>query len=160
MTIGNFSSGRGNTSVTQLNINFNEFIPTGQLDDKYKNDIHLPFSRSEVTSRQKRNYPVIREKAGHLHLRDYVGQELTQTNPTISVFNNLQNYNPTQGITYFHSHETDKLIHHPTSRPRLESEFMRDVSIPMKIEDMKKKDAPDFHKLPEHSFSIKKRYRT
>ncbi len=39
MTIGNFSSGRGNTSVTQLNINFNEFIPTGQLDDKYKNNI-------------------------------------------------------------------------------------------------------------------------
>ena len=79
-------------------------------------------------------------------------------NDNITV-NDLQNYNPTQGITYFHPHETDVLFQHDFSRPRLESERVYDISIPQQIEAVKK-DTAKTATLPQHSFTIKRRYRT
>jgi hypothetical protein len=159
MTIGVFATGIGNQNVTQLNTDFKEFIPTGQLDDVKGNSFHLPFSKQEVKYDNKLRKPVIPEIAGHYHDFYYDNQPLTQKNPTISVFTDLYNFNPThKEIGYYHPHETEKLFHKPESRPRFEREFTKDTSIADKIEKIRKWDAPVT--LPQHSFSIKRRVRT
>ena len=164
MNIGTFSTIGGNTSYNQLGHDYIEQIPAGDLitDTKAEagSSFNLPFSRDEAKYRQKRNYPVIPEILGHYHDTKYKVTELTQKNPTITVFNNLQNYNPTQGITYFHPHETDKLLHHNISRPRMESEKYYNIDTVKEIEEKRKKQAPLEDTLPEHSFTIKRRYRT
>jgi hypothetical protein len=161
MTIGSFSTGLGNQNVTQFGLDFNEHKPTGQLDDAKGNSFHLPFSRQAVHIEKKINYNVIPEIAGHYHDQDYNNIPLNKTNPTIAVFNNLYNFNPThREMSYYHPHETDKLFHHNISRPRFETEILRDTSIPDEINAIKKDNAVDAHKLPEHSFTIKRRART
>lgn len=162
MNIGTFSTVGGNTSCTQLGHDFYEQIQEGDtmIDTNGDSSFHLPFSKKEIGFRAKRNYPVIPEIAGHFHDTKYKVAELEQKNPTISVFNDLQNYNPTQGISYFHPHETDKLFQHPFTRPRLESEKYYDMRIPDDIKSKDKKNAPDAVTLPEHSFTIKRKYRT
>ena len=73
----------------------------------------------------------------------------------------MYNFNPThREMSYYHPHETDKLFHHNISRPRFEKEILRDTSIPDEINEIKKDNAVDAHKLPEHSFTIKRRART
>jgi hypothetical protein len=160
MTIGNFShgAGRGDASYTQLNTDFKELIPTGQTTDVYGNNIHLPFSRNDANYTNKRYYPTIREKAGFKHDHDYDDQPLTQINPTVSVFTNLYNFNAThKELSYFEPHNTDKLIQHPYSRPRFTAEKAYDISIPQEINKLKENTAPDFFKLPQHSFTLNKR---
>lgn len=161
MTIGNHAhSSVGNQQYTQLHHDFRQHIPHGQLDDKNSANIHLPFSRNEVDFRDKRNYPTIKEIAGFDHQFDYKKQPLTQVNPSVAVFNDLYNYNPTQGITYFDPHATDKLIHHPQSRPRFESENYYDVSIPKKIEAMTQDKTDLFTSFPNQSLTLSRKYRT
>jgi hypothetical protein len=139
--IGQIATGLGTKNYTQLGFDFKEHIPTGQLDDI------------------KLNYPVIREIAGFKHDEQYDDRPLTQINPTISVFTNLYNFNPThKEMSYFQPHATDKLFHHPDDKPRFESETEYDMSIPNEINKLRKADAPAT--LPQHSFTIKRRYRT
>ena len=161
MNIGTFSTTGGNTSCIQLGHDFNEQIQDGDtmIDTNKESSFHLPFSRKEIEFRSKRNYPVIPEIAGHFHDHKYKVAELNQKNPTISVFNDLQNYNPTQGITYFHPHETDVLFQHDFVRPRFESENYKNLRI---ADDIKSKDkkVTDLATLPQHSFTIKRKYRT
>jgi hypothetical protein len=161
MNIGTFSTIGGNKNCQQLGHDFVEQIPAGNsiIDTRADSSFHLPFSRKEVYYDDKRHYPVIPEIAGHFHDTKYKVAELNQKNPTVGVFNDLQNYNPTQGITYFHPHETDVLFQHDFSRPRLESERVYDISIPQQIEAVKK-DTTKTATLPQHSFTIKRRYRT
>lgn len=160
MTIGNFGLGgaRGQASYTQLNMDFNELIPTGQITDTYNNNIHLPFSKNDANYTNKRYYPTIREMQGYTHDENYDNQPLNQKNPTISVFNDLYNFNPThKEMSYYKPHETDILTQHPYSRPRFTDEIVYDVSVPEEIENMKKKNAPDFFKLPQHALTLNKR---
>lgn len=161
MNIGTFSTIGGNKNCQQLGHDFVEQIPAGNsiIDTRGDSSFHLPFSRKEVYYDDKRHYPVIPEIAGHFHDTKYKVAELNQKNPTVGVFNDLQNYNPTQGITYFHPHETDVLFQHDFSRPRLESERVYDIRIPQQIEAVKK-DTPETATLPQHSFTVKRRYRT
>jgi hypothetical protein len=159
MTIGNIATGLGTKNYTQLGFDFQEHIPTGQLDDIKGNSFHLPFARKERDKEKKLNYPVIPEIAGFQHDEQYDDQPLTQINPTISVFTNLYNFNPThKELSYFHPHETEKLFHHPDDKPRFESETEYDMSIPNEINKLRKADAPAT--LPQHSFTIKRRVRT
>ena len=159
MTIGNIATGLGTKNYTQLGFDFKEHIPTGQLDDIKGNSFHLPFARKERDKEIKINYPVIPEIAGFQHDEQYDDQPLTQINPTISVFTNLYNFNPThKELSYFHPHETEKLFHHPDDKPRFESETEYDMSIPNEINKLRKADAPKT--LPQHSFTIKRRVRT
>ena len=159
MTIGQIGTGLGTKNYSQLGFDFMEHIPTGQLDDVKGNSFHLPFARKERDDEIKRNYPVIPEIAGFKHDHDYDDRPLTRNNPTISVFTNLYNFNPThKEMSYFQPHETDKLFHHPDDKPRFESETEYDMSIPNEIEKLKKVDAPKT--LPQHSFTIKRRVRT
>ena len=155
--IGNFGTGVGTKQLSQLNMDFREFIPHGQLNDKTKKDIHLPFSKNEIDFFNKVNKPVIPEIEGHEHTFGYKLQPLTQKNPTVSVFNDLYNFNPThKEMSYYHPHDTDKLFHHPDSTPRFEGEFVYDVSIPDEINGIKQKTT-DYHKLPQHSLTLNKR---
>ena len=118
-------------------------------------------TQTKIYIEKKHNYPVIPEISGHYHDEDYNNIPLNKTNPTIAVFNNLYNFNPThREMSYYHPHETDKLFHHNISRPRFEKEILRDTSIPDEINEIKKDNAVDAHKLPEHSFTIKRRART
>ena len=162
MTIGQIAtSAFGNKNYTQLGFDFKEHIPTGQLDDIKGTSFHLPFARKTRDVEIIRNYPVIPEIAGHFHDEDYDNQPLTQINPTISVFTNLYNFNAThKELSYFHPHETEKLFYNPESKPRFEKESVYDISIPNKIENMKKPNAPEEKTLPQHSFTIKRRVRT
>lgn len=161
MNIGTFSTIGGNTSCTQLGHNFYEQIQNSAtiVDTNKESSFHLPFSRKEIEFRSKRNYPVIPEIVGHFHDTKYKVAELTQKHPDITVFNDLQNYNPTQGITYFHPHETDVLFQHDFVRPRFESENYKNLRI---ADDIKSKDkkVTDLFTLPQHSFKIKPKYRT
>ena len=152
--IGNISGfNRGTIQQDYLNMDFREHIPHGQLNDKTERDIHLPFSKNEIDFFNKRHYPIIPEIEGHTHAFNYKIQELS---PTITVFTELYNFNPTHAeMSYFHPHDTDKLIHHPDDKPRFEKEFIYDVSIPDKIEARKKIE--QYHKLPEHSFTLDRR---
>lgn len=161
MNIGTFSTTGGNTSCIQLGHDFNEQIQDGAtiIDTNKESSFHLPFSRKEVEFRSKRNYPVIPEIAGHFHDTKYKVAELTQKHPNITVFNDLQNYNPTQGITYFHPHETDVLFQHDFVRPRFESENYKNLRIADDIK-LKDKKVTDLFTLPQHSFKIKPKYRT
>jgi hypothetical protein len=159
MTIGQIGTGLGTKNYSQLGIDFTEHIPTGQLDDIKGTSFHLPFARKERDKEIKINYPVIPEIAGFNHDHDYDDRPLNQTNPTISVFTNLYNFNPThKEMSYFQPHATDKLFHHPDDKPRFESETEYDMNIPNEIEKLKKVDAPKT--LPQHSFTIKRRVRT
>lgn len=162
MNIGSFSTTGGNKNCNQLHHDFVEQIPAGAtiIDTNKESSFHLPFSRKENYYDNKIYYPVIPEIAGHYHDTKYKVAELTQIHPSISVFNNLQNYNPTQGITYFHPHETDVLLQHDFTRPRFENENYKNLRIPDDIKSKDKPNAPDLETLPEHSFSIKRRYRT
>ena len=158
MTIGSFSTGLGNHNITQLGFNFEEHKMTGELNDIKGNSFHLPFARQTRKVEKKVNYPVIPEIAGHYHAENYKLQPLTQINPTVSVFNDLYNFNPThKELSYFDPHETDKLFHHNKSRPREEREYVYDMRIPNEINMIRKKEAPIHHKLPEHSFTIVRR---
>lgn len=149
--------GRGTKQETQLGFDFNEHIPTGQLNDKYKENIHLPFSRNEVDFINKRYHPVVPEIAGYAHDKKYKKQELTQTNPDVSVFNNLYNFNPTlKEMSYYAPHETEKLFNHPTDKPRFEKEFVYNNDIPNEIEGIKQ-NTTMFYKLPQHSMTIQRR---
>jgi len=159
MNIGNISTGLGTKNYTQLGFDFKEHIPTGQLDDIKGNSFHLPFARKERAKEQKINYPVIPEIAGIKHDTQYDDQPLTQINPSISVFNNLYNFNAThKEMSYFHPHETEKLFHNHKDRPRNEKETEYDILIPNEIDKLKIADPPKT--LPQHSFSIKRRVRT
>ena len=162
MNIGTFSTTGGNKSCQQLGHDFVEQVPAGNsiIDTNADSSFHLPFSRKEIYYDNKRHYPVIPEIAGHYHDTKYKVAELTQKHPDITVFNNLQNYNPTQGITYFHPHETDVLFQHDFVRPRFESENYKDLKIPNDIKSKDKSNAPDLATLPQHSFTIKRKYRT
>ena len=155
--IGNISGyNRGTIQENYLNMDFKEHIPHGQLNDKTERDIHLPFSKNEIDFFIKRNQSTIREIEGHTHTNNYKLQELTQKSPTITVFNDLYNFNPThKEMSYYHPHDTDKLIHHPDDKPRFEKQFIYDVSIPDKIEARKKIE--QYHKLPQHSFTLDRR---
>lgn len=159
MTIGAIGTGLGTKNYTQLGFDFKEHIPTGQLDDIKGTSFHLPFARKERDKEKKINYPVIPEIAGFKHDHEYDDQPLTQINPSISVFTNLYNFNPThKELSYFHPHETEKLFHHPQDKPRFESETEYDMRIPNEINKLKKADAP--LTLPQHSFTIKRKVRT
>lgn len=160
MTIGNFglTGSKGNINHTQLNMDGKEHIPHGQITDVNHNNIHLPFSRNEVNFRNKRYYSVIPEIEGFSHDYDYDNHPLTQKNPTVSVFNDLYNFNAThKEVSQFHPHETEQFFHMPKTRPRMEMEKVYDMEIPDKINTLKKKTAPDFIALPEHSLTLQKR---
>jgi hypothetical protein len=160
MNIGGISSGIGNKNTTQLGFDFKEHLPTGQLDDIKGNSFHLPFARQTIYTEKRINYPVIPEIAGHYHTKDYKLQPLNQINPTVAVFNDLYNFNPThKEMSFFEPHATDKLIHHNESRPREEREYVYDMRIPNEIDTVRKDNAPDAHRLLEHSFSLVKRRR-
>lgn len=139
-----------------LGHSFQQQIPTGQIEANKSNVLSVPFNKDEIDFFNKRNKNYIREIAGYDHdTKKY--KKIEHTHPTI-MLSDLQNYNPTKGITYFEPHETDKLFHHPETDPRYEQEYVYDVSIPEEINEMRKKNVP-FHKPEQHSFKLKPRKR-
>lgn len=160
MTIGRYGhSAFGTQQHQHLEHDFKEHIPTGELNDINSNNIHMPFSRNDVRFTDLRYKPTVREIAGFDHHHDYKKQELTQVNPSVAVFNDLYNYNPTQGVSYFDPHETDKLIHHPTDKPRFELENYKNLDIQKEIQ-ADKKVAQSYVVPPKDSFVLKRQYRT
>jgi hypothetical protein len=140
-----------------LGHSFQQHTATGQIVADKSNVLSVPFNKDDIDFFKKRNNNYIREIAGYDHdTKKY--KKIEHTHPTI-MLNNLQNYNPTQGITYFEPHETDKLFHHPETDPRYENEYVYDVSISEKINEMRKKDVP-LHRPERHSFKLKPKYRT
>ena len=67
--------------------------------------------------------------------------------------NNLQNWNATSmGHDYFEEHETNKHLHHPTTRHIYTGINNRDTHVVDEIEAKRKKDIK-FH-YPNHSFGL------
>lgn len=142
---------------THLGHSYEHHIPTGQLHDNKKNSFNLPFSKDDIDIFKKRNKNYFREIEGYDHdIKKY--KKIEHTHPTI-MLSNLQNYNPTQGITYFEPHETDILLYHPNGEPRYDKEYVYDMSIVQKIDKLRKNDET-IHKPEQYSFKLKPKYRT
>jgi len=110
----------------------------------------------DVDVYKKRNKNYIREIEGYDHdTKKY--KKIEHTHPTV-MLSNLQNYNPTQGITYFEPNETDILLYHPNGEPRYTKEYVYDLSIPQQINKIRVND-PAIHKPETHSFKLKPKYR-
>ena len=139
-----------------LGHSYEHHVPTGQLHDNKKNSFSLPFSKDDIDIFKKRNKNYIREIDGFDHdTKKY--KKIEHTHPTI-MLSDLQNYNPTQGITYFEPNETDILLYHPNGEPRYTKEYFYDVSIPRQINKIRVND-PAIHKPESHSFKLKPKYR-
>lgn len=122
--------------------------PSGSLLMGAEN-YHHPFKKTEVDYFDKRHKSLY-HKEGDIppeYKRMFVQHHRSITND----MNNLQNFNPTIGTTYFEEHDTNKMLHGGVgTRPRYELFNFRDTHIPDKIDNWKK-DGNHPHTRPEHS---------
>ena len=146
----------GVVSGNHLGHSFEQHEPTGQIVANKKNVLSTPFNKDEIDIFKSRHKNYIREIEGYDHdIKKYY--KIEHTHPTI-MLSNLQNYNPTIGITYFEPHATDKLIHHHESKPRYDKEYVYNMHIPQQLEAMRVNNPAD-HKPLEHSHKLKVRNR-
>jgi len=98
----------GVVSGNHLGHSFEQHEATGQIVANKKNVLSTPFNKDEIDIFKSRHKNHIREIEGYDHdIKKYY--KIEHTHPTI-MLSNLQNYNPTIGITYFEPHATDKLL--------------------------------------------------
>jgi len=121
--------------------------PVGSIDG---NQFQTDSEKRDINFFQKRNKNYFRN-TDPTSPYDYYNIDNTHTSIQL---NNLQNYNPTsKGITYYEPHETEKLLHLPTSKPRFQGIIMRDNSIVNEIQKNKKQGI-HYHSPPHHSFGL------
>jgi hypothetical protein len=124
--------------------------PVGGIEGAY--NYHHPFKRSEAEYFGKHHQSYYRNTEGIPMEKERM---FVQHHRSIeNDFNNLINFNPTnKGLTYYHEHETNKLIHYPLSRPRFLATAYKDTEIVDKIEKWRK-DGRHYHNPPEHSQTL------
>ena len=124
--------------------------PVGGIEGAY--NYHHPFKRSEAEYFGKHHQSYYRNTDGIPMEKERM---FVQHHRSIeNDFNNLINFNPTnKGLTYYHEHETNKLIHYPLSRPRFLATAYKDTEIVDKIEKWRK-DGRHYHNPPEHSQTL------
>jgi hypothetical protein len=124
--------------------------PVGGIEGAY--NYHHPFKRSEAEYFGKHHQSYYRNTDGIPMEKERM---FVQHHRSIeNDFNNLINFNPTnKGLTYYHEHETNKLIHYPLSRPRFLATAYKDTEIIDKIEKWRK-DGRHYHNPPEHSQTL------
>lgn len=114
-----------------------------------KNNYHHPFKKTEADF-FKKHHKSVSHKKGDIppeFKRRFHQHESSVTND----FNNLMNFNPTMGNTFFDEHETNNMLHGGVgTRPRYEVFNYKDTFHTNKIDNWKK-PGNHTHTILEHS---------
>jgi hypothetical protein len=125
--------------------------PTGEMTgSQYQNSM----KRSEADYRAKHHPNNYRQFGNIFTLQDspYKEQLYENGHPTI-VLSDLQNYNATsKGVAYYKEHETNKMLHHPTTKHIYTGINHRNTKIIDEI-DAHRKTNIKYH-YPEHSMQL------
>jgi hypothetical protein len=125
--------------------------PSGSLLMGAEN-YHHPFRKTENMFFNKHHKSLYHKEGG---ISDEFKRTFHQHHRSVTNdINNLQNFNPNIGITYYKEHDTNKMLNGAVgTRPRYELFNFRDTSIPDKIDNWKK-DGDHPHTRPEHSHKL------